>query len=436
MDAAIHLAILRCAAVIVPRAQRSEWLKEWRSELCYVGRHAREERVTAFCLGAFRDAFWLWREDVSPEGKMLFTESPGQCLCLLAALGVLCVAAAFCLPAARSVLVGALSPRDLAMLTMRSANAYAANSFLDPYPSVTRGQFEWLKETSSGQVAAMAFYAPHRLTVNTQAGKRVLRVASISGDLFQLLNVSIKPWHAGTTGLVLTRKTWRRYFGGDTRGLMGVVDGDGLNLPGDVDGWLVGDDAALAALPESTKGFVVGRLRQGVIPLNHFHFLRLRDRSFDLLMIVPPMFLIACISMALLRAGSRGDSRRRLGVERDLFFAAKVLLLLPIVMFGALDVGSLPGSVSPLFIDCALFGSGLAARWILSDQRKRCPVCLRKLTNPVRIGESSRILLEWHGTELMCVRGHGLLYVPEWPAIWSSRQQWVELGPSWGKLFP
>jgi len=123
-------------------------------------------------------------------------------------------------------------------------------------------------------------------------------------------------------------------------------------------------------------------------------------------------------------------------MRRVLFLAAKALLVLPIVMFGSLDLGSLPGSVSPLFIDCALFGSGLAARWILSDQRKRCPVCLRLLANPVRIGEPSRILLEWHGTELMCVRGHGLLYVPEWPAIWSSRQRWVELGASWAELFP
>ena len=58
------------------------------------------------------------------------------------------------------------------------------------------------------------------------------------------------------------------------------------------------------------------------------------------------------------------------------------------------------------------------------------------LANPVRIGESSRILLAWHGTELMCLRGHGMLYVPEWPAIWSRRQRWLDLGPSWGGLFP
>ena len=123
------------------------------------------------------------------------------------------------------------------------------------------------------------------------------------------------------------------------------------------------------------------------------------------------------------------------GLRRALFLAAKILLVLPIVAFGALDLGSVGGSVTPLYLDVALFGSFLATRWIIADQRGRCPVCLRLLAHPVRIGESSRILLEWHGTELMCDRGHGLLYVPEWPAIWSGRNRWLDLGSSWSGLF-
>jgi hypothetical protein len=126
---------------------------------------------------------------------------------------------------------------------------------------------------------------------------------------------------------------------------------------------------------------------------------------------------------------------RRIGPRRGLFLAAKALLVLPIVMFGSLDLATVVSSLTPIYVDLAFFGSMFALRWINSDQRKRCPVCLRLLANPVRIGESSRILLEWHGTELMCLRGHGLLYVPEWPAIWSGRQRWMNLGASWGGLF-
>jgi hypothetical protein len=433
MSGALHLAILRCAAMLVPGAQRAEWLAEWRSEACYVG----EERVTAFCLGAFRDAFWLWRDDAGPERQMFTANSPGRCLWTLAALGALCIGAAFCLPAARSVLLCSLYPRDLAMvMPARGADVYSANGFLDPYPSVALNQFEWMKENSGGEFAELTFYVPQRLSMDTPGGKRVLSVVRTSAALFRLLNIPVERRNVGTTGLVLSSSAWRRYFGGDARGVMGVVSDDRWNLPGKVDGWLIEDDAAIAKLPASTKGFVVGRLRQDVTGKRAFRFLRLRDRSFDLLIMVTPMFLIACAVVALVKSGSRGVRPRRIEVRSFLFFAAKLLLVSPIVVFGSLDVGSLTGSVSPLFLDGALFGSAVAAWWILSDQRKRCPVCLRLLANPVRIGETSRILLEWHGTELMCVRGHGLLYVPEWPAIWSSRQRWVELGPSWGPLFP
>jgi len=150
------------------------------------------------------------------------------------------------------------------------------------------------------------------------------------------------------------------------------------------------------------------------------------------------MFVFSCALFAVMTFGSSGGDMRTMGatgLRRALFLAAKILLVLPIVAFGALDLGSVGGSVTPLYLDVALFGSFLATRWIIADQRGRCPVCLRLLAHPVRIGESSRILLEWHGTELMCDRGHGLLYVPEWPAIWSGRNRWLDLGSSWSGLF-
>jgi hypothetical protein len=152
--------------------------------------------------------------------------------------------------------------------------------------------------------------------------------------------------------------------------------------------------------------------------------------------IVLVAFAFACVFLAFMPSDSSGGHPQRIGPRRGLFLAAKALLVLPIVLFGSLDLASLGSSLSPLHVHLALFGSLFAVRWINADQRKRCPVCLRLLANPVRIGEPSRILLEWHGTELMCLRGHGLLYVPEWPAIWSGRQRWINLGASWGGLFP
>jgi len=56
------------------------------------------------------------------------------------------------------------------------------------------------------------------------------------------------------------------------------------------------------------------------------------------------------------------------------------------------------------------------------------------LTNPTRIGRASQTFLEWYGTEFLCLKGHGLLHVPEIPTTYST-QRWQDLDPSWGSLF-
>jgi hypothetical protein len=72
---------------------------------------------------------------------------------------------------------------------------------------------------------------------------------------------------------------------------------------------------------------------------------------------------------------------------------------------------------------------------MLLDQRRRCPVCLQMLRNPVRVGQPSRNFLAWNGTELICVAGHGFLHVPEMPTSWFSTQRWLYLDASWRSIF-
>jgi hypothetical protein len=329
----------------------------------------------------------------------------------------------------------ALYSRNLVMMSPAEAgDPSVQNGFLDPYPSVSREQFESLKAESGAQLNGLAFYVPTRVQVETPHGKRSLSIARTTADLFRLLNIPIERQNWGKPVLMLTSTAWRKYFNGDPH--VSVLADDRWNLPGRVDGWLIEDETALGALPASTEGFVLARLRYGTLPNSRFRFVRLSDRSFQILLIVPMAFLFACVLLRIMPSDCIGGHLRRIGPRRGLFLAAKALLVLPILLFGSLDLTSLGGSLSPLFFDVVVFGSLFAVRWILADQRKRCPVCLRLLANPVRIGESSRILLEWHGTELMCLRGHGMLYVQEWPAIWSGQQRWMGLGTSWGGLFP
>jgi hypothetical protein len=418
---AFHLAILRSAALLVPESQRTDWLTEWRSELWHVQRDSREVNVTAFCMGAFRDAFSLWRDDPSPDRYALFAESPARCLALLAALGALCFVTALLLPAARHGLIYSPFPGNLVML----APAGQSGS------SISRQRFEALKAHYDGEFTGLAFYAPAHLSLETAQGRRTLSVARTTPDLLRLLNIPVAHGKSGTPVLMPTGTAWRRYFSRDPR--IAVADVR-WNLPAGVDAWLIEDELAIAALPASTEGFAVGRLRHTSLRDSQFHLVPI-ERSFGFLPSLT-IFLTMGMLLAIMTSDLPGGRPQRVGSRSGLFLAAKILLVLPIVVFGSLDLGSLGSSVSPFALHIAFFSGLFAARWILADQRRRCPVCLRLLANPVRMGEPSRILLEWHGTELMCLRGHGMLYVPEWPAIWSSRQRWLALGPSWGGLFP
>jgi hypothetical protein len=111
-----------------------------------------------------------------------------------------------------------------------------------------------------------------------------------------------------------------------------------------------------------------------------------------------------------------------------IFLALKILLLLPILQCMMMMIVLAP------FLEFGFFlAYALAFRWAFADQRRRCPVCLRLLTQPVLIGNSSQTLLDWYGAESMCSRGHGLLHVPEISASYSY-EQWLTLDDAWSDL--
>lgn len=130
--------------------------------------------------------------------------------------------------------------------------------------------------------------------------------------------------------------------------------------------------------------------------------------------------------------GSRSPVATRNKLRAWIFFALKIALVLLILQCAFMAVAAI--NVPPLTI--VLFGGyALVFRWVFTDQRRRCPVCLRLLTKPVRIGTSSQTFLDWYGAESMCSRGHGLLYVPEVGASYSREQEWLYLDGSWSGLF-
>ena len=120
---------------------------------------------------------------------------------------------------------------------------------------------------------------------------------------------------------------------------------------------------------------------------------------------------------------------RAMRVRRGIFLLIKFALVFSIVFCGTMDLA--PITSGPATLVCYLF----AFRWALIDQRRRCPVCLRLLSNPIRIGQPSQIFLEWHGTEYFCTRGHGSLCVPEILTTFST-MRWFDLDSSQPKPLP
>lgn len=152
------------------------------------------------------------------------------------------------------------------------------------------------------------------------------------------------------------------------------------------------------------------------------------------------MLLLSVLVLPAIRL-AMGPSANRCPVPwpgrllRGVFLAAKIALVMPIMLLGFFVVLWL-GPVVPVAPQFGVFGLWtLTFRWIILDQRQRCPVCLRLLTEPVRIGSASQTFLEWYGAESMCSRGHGLLHAPEMPPSYSVKPHWLRLGDSWSGLF-
>ena len=67
---------------------------------------------------------------------------------------------------------------------------------------------------------------------------------------------------------------------------------------------------------------------------------------------------------------------------------------------------------------------GWAVMWSLDDQRHRCPVCLQRLSMPVRIGSWASVF-EPATTEWICETGHGWLCVCD--VLVDEPDRWMEV---------
>jgi hypothetical protein len=351
----------------------------------------------------------------------------------------------------------------------------------DSVPSISPEQYRVWTTRRQGIFDDFAFYQVRPELVSSEAHSATnKRIAVASRNLFSLLDLPVR--YAAIDleiprtmpKLILSEKLWRQQFGADPEisghvvrvGSMdavveGIVAPGEWKLPGKVDAWLLQPDGEAGA---NGVGFVVARLKPSGVHstwANSWHMSAPRPdgttSDFTCVSLVERtrgpsgIFLfavfLACLALPATTSLPLGEYRRSsrklswaTSVYRWTFLGCKLALLLPIVYCISLDLAYSRATFAPAssqyiqlvaaFSVC-LFG----LRWTIRDQRQRCPVCLRKLTNPARVGEPSRNFLAWNGTELICVGGHGLLHVPEISTSWFSTQRWLYLDPSWEVLF-
>jgi hypothetical protein len=481
----LYTGLLRCASWLVPVRQRGEWRREWSAELWHVRQSCAaehgdswiaEREVAAFCLGAFQDAVCLRQHFLQAHAAQATMKgSATKCIAWLMGLMMAGYFVALMLPGV-SVILHSPHYRDAKHLMLIHDGHYSEDSV----PTISVEQYKVWKQRRQEIFDGFAFYRVTREAVESGGHTTMRSIAPSSANLFELLGLPIRFLDSRDEGssaqprLILSDQMWKREFGGDS-GVIGreiqvgrrmvVVAGvaaeGSWRLPAKVDAWLLEPDSEIA---RGGAGFVVGHLTQTAIhsrwgenwhmsapkpdgEMADFFCGSLTERTRGPNQVFLFAIFLACLALPAttsLPLGEYRQSSRKLSwptrLVRWTFLASKIALLMPIVYLASLDISHLRAAIDPISSEYLQLVSAFSIclfglRWTLRDQRQRCPVCLRKLTHPARVGQPSRNFLAWNGTELICVGGHGLLHVPEISTSWFSEQRWLYLDPSWDVLF-
>jgi hypothetical protein len=480
----LEWSILRCASFLTPGQDRADWLREWRSELWHARATMRlsdgdtwktEEAMLQFCAGAIQDAVALRRIEWEKTGaRGSLRGSATGCLLFLCALLGASYLVSLLLPGVRAQNHPSLYKVNSDLILIQ--NAFASNDSLATIPIE---QYRAWKAGKQRYFDGFAFYrlAKESVTTPVSANQRWL-VAHGSMNLFWMLGLPMRFSAANgesegrLPGVILSNEVWDREYAADpliggrlvqigsvTARVIGVAPGGAWRMPGNVDAWFLEPDKA-----NSGVGFVIAHLTElgksamtssrveitsvgNDDPDEQLYAVSFAERTKGPWRLYEFTILLALLTLPAVTSVSLSESNfcsyrpswsNRMW--RWMFLCAKILLVLPIVYFASLDIAychTAAYSVGAQYAQLiASFMMGLfGMRWIVLDQRNRCPVCLRCVTHPAQVGMAGRTFLAWNGTELMCAGGHTLLHVPALPTSWFGTQRWLYLDTSWRFLF-
>jgi hypothetical protein len=428
-------------------------------------------------MGAGPDAFWLRRNQDEQNQQTERIESPGGCGKLLLAFALASFAAAFMFAGSRRTMLpeAGINSHDLFLVSQDEA---AGSSTLN----LSGQNYARWQTRMSSLFAASAFYgAKHPISLGTGARELPLQSEAVSDNLGALLNVQLSQAQTETAGgepasrVALSYLAWTKSFGADPELIgrrisiggrpmvvAGILSNEAWQVTGKPDVWLLEDAAHLEGDSDPSRGSVVARLAESAKSAEtrgHWHF-SVQGRgagTFDFIPVSDEIYtpwvtflftlLLACAALPAttpLPLGEYPSTDDPLFDERRWARWNFLLMKLALTTFTVYCLSTFFAFADPsislnssvyIQFSTSFLGLLFSFRWVLRDQRSRCPVCLRKLKNPVRVGHPSRNFLAWHGTELMCDRGHGLLHIPEMATSWFGTQRWLDLDPSWKSLF-
>lgn len=435
--------MIRVASLLVPSERRQEWRKEWLAELHYARELAGEERSYAFAKGAFHDALWQQRDFWTLKRVTRTAQSPWFCLATLAALVMLLTLASGLAPLTRLALEP-LPYRDAGrIVTIAQSGTIATRMGV-------LGEDVALWRVSSQTLESLATY-------RWDPGKTI---ASVSDNFFAVLGV--KTGAARTCEgdcVVLGYDFWH---GLKDPGSV-TVDGKRYRVAGVAERgfWFLSPKIAMWRIERQDANLrtgVVARLRGDATEQEARAELGsiLRDSGkndwesmVELTGVENRVRFVFwlfgfCLGVAVLIV--LPTLRIRIPAwnpSAAAFFVGKAgLLLVAVLLLGiefarASSVTMLDGADGYVALSAWLFvmGSTGALAWSIGDQRERCRVCQKRLGMATYVGCTGCLLLDWAGTELVCVEGHGMLHVPEMVACWQEPDRWTLLDETWQELF-
>ena len=152
--------------------------------------------------------------------------------------------------------------------------------------------------------------------------------------------------------------------------------------------------------------------------------------------------VVFAIAITILFVAFRNPQLRALNCRNGLFLTSKLILAGTTIPLAWIELSALVrAQIAPsegralltglifrlIFIGVFVYVIG----WCFTDQERRCPICLQRLSKPVSIGNCSNVF-EPAVTEFLCEQGHGVLSVPD--VAGAEPDRWTAFDPSWSEL--